>query len=250
MYQPRTYRHLVRSPGLISYEVIEQETDLLISTVSNLEREARVLARELRHDLANYISLAPFFATSLEPIDVPNDAPSIVQEMAAAAKVAGVGPMAAVAGALAKSVGEALSRLSPEVIVENGGDIYLQSQQRRLVAIWAGTSPLSGTLGLEIHPEDTPLGICTSSATIGPSLSFGQTDATMVIATSAALADAAATAIGNVVGSAEEINRGLTIAQGIPGIKGAVIIVGDKLGVWGDLHLCALPGIPNPQPVP
>ena len=244
MYQPRTYRRFIHSPRLISYAVIEQETDLFISTTTNLEHKARELVQELRRKLRDFISHTPYFAASLEPIDVPQSAPIIVREMAAAARIAGVGPMAAVAGAIAQSVGEALSRLSPEVIVENGGDIYLKSTQRRLVAIYAGDSPLSNTLGLEISPEETPVGICTSSATVGHSLSFGVTDAAVAVAPSAALADAAATAIGNAVNSAEEIGTGLKIAQGIPGLLGAVIIVEDKFGVWGDLRLRALSDVP------
>ncbi len=242
MYQPRTYRHLVHSPGLISYSVVEHETDLLISTTINLEREARKLVRELRRELEEYISRAPYFVASLEPVDVPNSAPPIVQEMATAARSAGVGPMAAVAGAVAQRLGEALGHISPEVIIENGGDIYLIGQKRRLVAIYAGNSPLSNTLGLEIAPEQTPIGICTSSATVGHALSFGRTDASVAVASSATLADAAATAIGNAVSSAEEIDKGLLVAQDIPGLIGAVIIVGDKLGVWGNLSLRALSG--------
>ena len=250
MYQPRTYRRCVHSPGLISYAVVERETDLLISTITNLEREARVLVRELRQTLEDYIVHTPYFAASLEPVDVPEDAPPIVQEMAAAAKKAGVGPMAAVAGAIAQSVGRALSLLSPEIIVENGGDIYLKSQKNRLAAIYAGNSPLSGALGIEIPASETSVGICTSSATVGPSLSFGRTDAAVAVASSVALADAAATAIGNAVSSAEEIDRGLMVAQGIPGLRGAVIIVGDKLGVWGNLHLQVFQGRTKPQPAP
>ena len=244
MYQPRIYRRHIHSPGLISYEVVEGETDLLISTVTNLEREARALVRDLRLKLSGYISQAPHFATSLRPVDVPEDAPAIVYDMATAARKTGVGPMAAVAGAVARCVGEALGRLSPEVIVENGGDIYLSSQKSRLVAIYAGNSPLSGTLGLEIPSDKTPVGICTSSATVGHSLSFGQADAAVAVAPSATLADGAATAIGNAVGSAAEINLGLATAQGIPGLIGAVIIIGDKLGVWGNLHLRALGNVP------
>ena len=240
VYQPRTYRRLVRSPGLVSYEIVEHETSVLISTQINLEHEARTLIREFRRSLEDYISHTPYFAASLVPVDVPTDAPPIVQEMSAAAKLASVGPMATVAGAIAQNVGTALSQLSPEVIIENGGDIYLKSQKSRLVAIYAGDSVLSNTLGLEITPEETPIGICTSSATVGPSLSLGHTDATVAIATSATIADAAATAIGNAVGSADEINQGLSAAQSIPGLIGAVIIVGDKLGVWGDLRLRTL----------
>ncbi|MCL2150490.1 MAG: UPF0280 family protein [Dehalococcoidia bacterium] len=241
MYQPRTYRHIIHSLGLISYAVTEYETDLFVSTTTDLEREVRTLVREFRRTLEGYISRAPYFANGLEPVDVPEEAPSIVREMATAAMTAGVGPMAAVAGAIAQGVGKVLCPLSPEVIIENGGDIYLKSQKSRLVAIFAGDSPLNGTLGLEIAPEETPIGICTSSATVGHALSFGRADAAVAVAPSATLADAAATAIGNAVGTAEEIEQGLAIAQAIPGLSGAVIIVGDKFGIWGDLRLRALP---------
>ena len=108
------------------------------------------------------------------------------------------------------------------------------------MAIYAGSSPLSGRLGLEINTHAMPVGICTSSATVGPSLSFGKTDAAVAVAPSATLADAAATAIGNAVGSIEEIGQGLELAQNIPGLTGAVIIIGEKLGVWGSLKLCPL----------
>ncbi len=240
MFQPRTYRRLVNSPGLLTYPIVEQETDLYVSTLTDLSREARALVRGYRRELNSYLAREPYFAASLEPLDAPDDAPPIVKDMAAAARLAGVGPMAAVAGAIARFVGEELGKLSPEVIIENGGDIYLRSLKKRVVAIYAGSSPLSGILALEIAPGNTPAGICTSSATVGPSLSFGGTDATVIVAPSATLADAAATAVGNAVGSSEEIGQGLEMAQAIKGLTGAVIIVGEHIGVWGNLKLCPL----------
>jgi len=240
MYQPRIYRHLVHSPDLVSYTIVEKETDLFISTTTDLSGAARELVRRFRKDLEAYFARVPYFAASLVPITVETDAPPIIREMAEAARQAGVGPMAAVAGAVAQFVGEGLGKLSPEVIVENGGDIYLRGSQKRTVAIYAGNSHLSGRLGLEVAPAELPLGVCTSSATVGPSFSFGRTDSAVAVARSAALADAAATAIGNAVGSAEEIGKGLEVAQGIPGLLGTVVIVGDKLGVWGSLKLCPL----------
>lgn len=238
MYQPRSYRRRVSSTGLVSYAVVEKETDLFISTVADFSREAIELTRRCRRDLEEYFSRVPFFAASLEPVDAEKDAPLIIKEMAGAARLAGVGPMAAVAGAVAQFVGEGLSRFSPEVIVENGGDIYIKTCHKRIVAIYAGDSPLTGRLGLEINPEDTPIGICTSSATVGPSLSFGKADAAVVVAPSAVLADAAATAVGNSVTSAFKIGQGLKVAQNIPGLTGGVVIVGERMGVWGNLKLC------------
>jgi len=157
--------------------------------------------------------------------------------MADAARLCGVGPMAAVAGAIAEFVGRELLEFSPEIIVENGGDIFVKSLRQRTIGIYAGGSPLTGRLGLQIEPEDTPLGICTSSGTVGHSLSFGRADAAIVLADSATLADAAATAIGNRVSEPADIEKGIEFAQSIGQLKGVVIIKGDKLGVWGEVKL-------------
>jgi ApbE superfamily uncharacterized protein (UPF0280 family) len=240
MQNPRFYRDMVTSTGLVSFTVVEEETDLRISTTFEMSRQAHLLVQKYRKDLKSFISGHPFFTASLEPVAVPDEAPDIVKEMARAGSIAGVGPMAAVAGAIAEFVGESLSAKSPEVIVENGGDIYLKSNRARRVAIYAGDSPLSNKIGLEFGPGEAPVGICTSSATVGPSLNFGNTDATVVVARSSTLADAAATAIGNSVGSLQEIDKGIALARQIDGLNGVLIIIGEKVGVWGKLTLCHL----------
>jgi ApbE superfamily uncharacterized protein (UPF0280 family) len=145
--------------------------------------------------------------------------------------------MAAVAGAVAEHVGTELRFHSKEVVVENGGDIFLDARRDLTVGIFAGDSSLSDKLAIRIPAEKMPLGVCTSSGTVGPSLSFGQSDAVTVTSSSTALADAAATAIGNRAGSAEDIDRALTFGQTIPGVSGIIIIIGDRMGVWGDLEL-------------
>ena len=91
---------------------------------------------------------------------------------------------------------------------------------------------------LEINGQETPLGICTSSGTVGHSLSYGKVDAAVVLARSATLADAAATAIGNLVSQPGDIKRGIEFAKGIKGLKGVVIIKDDNIGLWGDVKLC------------
>ena len=107
-----------------------------------------------------------------------------------------------------------------------------------MVGIYAGKSPLTGRIGLVIRGQDTPLGICTSSGTVGHSLSYGRADAVIAVARSTALADAAATAIGNLIINPEDIPAGIELAQGIDGLKGVVIIQGEKIGLWGKLKLC------------
>ena len=237
-YQPRTYRHWIEGKDLIAFSVTEKETDLYIRATSNLQRKVRRLVLKYRKQLEGYIEKNPSFQTSLEPIVVPENAPAIVREMAEAGQKAGVGPMAAVAGAIAECVGEELLEFTPEIIVENGGDIYLKILKKRVVGIYAGESPLTGKVGLEINPQDTPLGVCTSSGTVGHSLSFGKADAVVVVAISVTLADAAATAIGNRVRQPGDIDKALEYAGDIGGLKGVVIIIGKSVGVWGEVKLC------------
>ena len=146
--------------------------------------------------------------------------------------------MASVAGAITEFVGTELLAFSPEVIVENGGDIFLKSLGKRIVGIYAGKSPLTGKIGLEIDGEEAPLGICTSSGTVGHSLSYGQADAVIVLSQSATLADAAATAIGNLIKQPSDIPCGIELAKGIEGLKGLLIIKDDKLGLWGEVKIC------------
>ncbi len=239
MYQPRTYRHWVKAKDLVSFNVVVKETDLYILARTDLIRKAHRLVLKHRAPLEKYIEKNPAFLTTLEPIPVETNAPLIVREMAEAAKKVGtVGPMAAVAGAIAEFVGKELLAFSPEVIIENGGDIFLRSLQKRIVGIYAGESPLTGKIGVEIEAKDTPIGISTSSGTVGHSLSFGKADAAVVLAKSAILSDAAATAIGNLIKQASDIPQGLEFAQGIPELKGVLIIVGGKMGVWGDIKIC------------
>jgi len=237
-YQPRTYRHWVEGKDLVAFNVTIKETDLYIRAGIDLTRQASRIVHKYRYQLEGYISGHPDFARSLKPLAVRRFAPEIVREMAQAGQAAGVGPMAAVAGAIAERVGRELLTYSREIIVENGGDIFLQVQSRRTIGIYAGDSPLTGKIGLEIEPEATPLGICTSSGTVGHSLSFGKADAVVAVAPSTALADAAATAIGNRVGGVGDIDKATEFGRGIDGLTGLVIIVGDKVGAWGDVRLC------------
>ena len=236
--QPRTYRNWVEGKDLVPFTVTVKETDLYLRAASNLQRKTHRLVLKYRSFLERYIGKNPIFLTALEPIPISADAPQIVRAMGEAAEAAGVGPMAAVAGAIAEFVGRDLLEFTPEVIVENGGDIFMKCLKDRIVGIYAGESPLTGKIGIRIEARDTPLGVCTSSGTVGHSLSFGRADAVAVLALSAALADAAATAIGNRVSKPEDIDKALDFARGVAGLKGLVIIIGESIGVQGDIKLC------------
>ena len=236
--EPRTYRHWIEGKDLIPFNVTVKETDLYIRASSNLTRKAHKLVLKYRQQLENYIEQHPTFLTSLEPLPTPREAPHIVKQMTEAAQKTGVGPMASVAGAIAEHVGKELLAFSPEIIVENGGDIYLKSLTRRTVGIFAGKSPLTGKIGLEINARDTPLGICTSSGTVGHSLSYGKADAVVALSESATLADAAATAIGNLVSQPGDITSAIEFGKSISGLKGLIIIKDANMGVWGEVKLC------------
>jgi ApbE superfamily uncharacterized protein (UPF0280 family) len=238
MYEPRTYRHWIKGGDLISFNVVVKETDLYIRASTNLKSKARKLVLKYRDALERYIEKHPPFLTSLEPLPVDDNAPHIVKAMSEAASKAEVGPMASVAGAIAEFVGTELLAFTPEIIVENGGDIYLKSLGKKTIGIYAGESPLSGKIGLEINGADTPLGICTSSGTVGHSLSYGRADAVIVLSESATLADAAATATANLIKQPGDIPTGIERAKSIEGVSGVIIIQGDKTGLWGKVKIC------------
>ncbi len=240
MYQPRTYRHWIKDSDLVPFNVVVKETDLYIRAKKDLKRKALKLVLKYRNILEEYIAKHPAFLTSLEPFPLTPEAPLMVKAMVESTTKVGIGPMASVAGAIAEFVAQELLEFSPEVIVENGGDIYLKSLKKRLIGIYAGSSPLSGKIGLEINPKDTPLGICTSSGTVGHSLSYGKADAVIALSKSATLADAAATAIGNLIKEPSDIQSGIEFAQEIRGLKGAVIIIADKMGLWGEVKICQI----------
>ena len=240
-YQERTYRRRVKTDHLTSFEVQIQETDLHILASSNLREAATNLVLQYRSQIENYILAHPDFLTSLTPLPGDQSAPKIVKSMQQAAIAADVGPMAAVAGAMAEFIGRGLlTEGATEVVVENGGDIFISRRQECVIGIFAGTSPLSDKVGIRITPDRMPLGVCTSSGRIGHSLSLGQADAVTVLAADTALADTAATRLGNEVKESGDIDHALAVARTIPGLDGVVIIRDDKIGAWGNIELVQL----------
>lgn len=239
-YQPRTYRAFVDSGRLTAFTVTVKETDLQVQAQTDLAVPARELVLEHRGYLEAYIRRHPAFLSTLEPWPPTGPAPDIVRDMVAAGAAAGVGPMAAVAGAIAAQVGQGLLAHSTEVIVENGGDVFIKTRQGATVAVFAGASPLSLMVGVRVGGGDRPCGVCTSSGTVGPSLSFGKADAVCVVSPSCALADAAATAIGNRIQTRRDIPRAIEFGKGIKGVAGLIIVVGDQIGIWGEVEIVTL----------
>ncbi len=237
MYQRRFYRDYMKSQGLVRFNVREFESDLEIFAKCNLEKEARKQLKECRREIQKYIEVHPEFLTSLVPLEAQDDAPEIVKDMCLAAKAVGVGPMAAVAGAISQYMGKALEKFTDEIIIENGGDIYIKNRTDKRILIYAGNSPLSNEIALLIPGKDKSVGICTSSGKVGHSLSFGKADAVVVVSRDTLLADAAATAVCNMVKNVYDIKESIDFAKSIPGIDGIVVIMEDKLGAWGNINL-------------
>lgn len=241
-YANRSYRKLASESGLVSTTLRIEETDLHILAERDVTTAATNLILQYRSQLENYIVKNPSFSATLDPLDNNKIAPPLVRDMLQAGIQAGVGPMAAVAGAIAEYVGVALLKDGcHEVMVENGGDIFLNRFRDCSVAIFAGESPLSYKVGVRLAADKMPVGICTSSGTVGHSLSLGDADSVTVIASSTPLADAAATRLGNEVGrrcgGKAGLKHALDKAGEIEGIRGMVVICGGLMGAWGDVEL-------------
>jgi len=238
MYEVRFYREWVRKSGLASFQVVQKESDLMVRATRDLRPRAEELLNECRSHVEAQIRKQPEFATSLTPLPVPAQASPIILAMTEAARAYDVGPMAAVAGAVAQFVGEGLLPWSPEVIVENGGDIYLHVPGQIDLGLYAGEdSPFSGEIRLRVNTDGKPLGVCTSSGTIGHSLSFGRADAVVALADSAAIADAAATAIGNRIACPDDLEKVLTEEKERGVLQGLLIAAGKRIGAYGAIEL-------------
>ena len=247
-YCERSYRNTAGATG-ISFAVQVEESDLWINIlrsdikIADLQSLAYERLLHYRTQLRAFLQRYPDWGSSLIPVvaaDFPF-APVLVRQMMAAAKMAGVGPMAAVAGALAEAVGRDLSENSVGVVVENGGDIFLAGKSEYQLAIFAGTSPLSGRLGVRlVDTQPFSCGVCTSSGRVGHSLSLGRADAVTIVAENAALADAVATAVANLVHKKSDLAPAIERALVIDGITGEVAIYGDGLAAGGQVELVEL----------
>jgi len=223
-------------PGILRehFQLRETIATMWAQEQRHLEAAKEAIRRE-RRLLEDFIARDQFYMLTLEPYDGPLDrAPAIVREMARAGAAFGIGPMSSVAGTIAKKAVMAMRDANASyAMVDNGGDICIFNDRPVLVGIYAGTSPL-GNIALEVPPQDEPLGICTSSGTVGPSISFGCADAATVVARDASLADAGATALGNAVTSKSSLDECFA-AVDRPGVQGALVIRGREMALWGDV---------------
>ncbi|MCM8804061.1 MAG: UPF0280 family protein [Candidatus Omnitrophica bacterium] len=237
----RFYRSLIENKNFIKFEVRVEETDLLIMSKKNLKKEIKKEVIKQREILKNYIKENPEFLYSFGPILIETDQ-EIIKLMSESSLLTKTGPMASVAGAIAEIIGKKFLRYSDEIIIENGGDIFAKIDNDFKVAIFAGKSPFSMKIGIKLKKRENPYGICTSSGTVGHSISLGNADAVTVVSSSSTLADGSATYFGNLV--KDKINYELIISElkNFPFIEGIVIIKNEEIFVWGDLEIISLTG--------
>jgi len=240
MFENRTYRKQHQKKGLVSFDITVKETNLNIQAQTDLTDKAIKSVLTCRNTIETYINLYPKFAKSLTLIHRPSTAPLIIKDMIKAGQLADVGPMAAVAGAVAEYTGKSLLAYTNEILVENGGDVFIKSDSETVFNIYAGNSPFSMTSGILVKEREAPYGLCTSSGTLGHSKSFGKADAATVLSDSCSLADAVATRLCNTVNKTSDIKDAIHTGKAIPGVQGIVIIKGKSIGLWGELTLVKL----------
>ena len=240
-YDERFYRRWMKggAHGLQHFKVQLRQSDLLILAGQVMEDEAMSALAQVRAEIEQYIRAHETFAAALTPLEVEADSPAVVRGMADAAARFGVGPMAAVAGAVAEHVGRALLPGAGDVIVENGGDVFactpgLEALTFRLYA--GEESPFADRVDFRVDARQG-LGVCTSSGVVGPSLSLGRADAVVAMARDTALADAAATALANQVQAPADVDRVVDRVRSEGVLDGVIACKGDRLGVFGDLEL-------------
>ena len=239
-YKERTYRSRFSDDERRWFCVKFLESDLWIGVDSgsyraSMEADTYAMLVELRRSMDAYLLMDPVYKAALTPYDAGLEAPEILKEMSRVSHKTGIGPMSAVAGAVARHVAEFLG--TKEVIVENGGDIYAQACSDMDISVFAGQSPLSEKVGLHIPAADFPLGICTSSGTVGPSLSLGHADAVMIVCKDVMLADSYATAMANRIKTVNDLQPVIDRISAIPEILGAIAVKDDRMAITGQFEL-------------
>jgi hypothetical protein len=216
---------------------IEQSRLLLVSNSLTAINEGIKAALIHRLMLDSYVIHNPAYVLALEPVQVEEWAPRIARLAAESTAVAGVGPLAAIPGALADLAVEAmLASGGSTCLVENGGEISATSNRSLNIGIYSGNSPLSGRIGFHLVEEDFPIGIATSSGTVSHALNFGLADSATVIAHTACLADACAKAVCNAVKGDDveaSVQSGLEVAENLEGVRCALIVREAFAGIVG-----------------
>jgi ApbE superfamily uncharacterized protein (UPF0280 family) len=217
------------------FELKESRCTIIADKEQALETAIESIKRN-RKALEDYAVGNRLFLHSLKPVKVPVE-PEVAKLMAEAAEKADVGPMAAVAGVLADlAVRDMVAEGCEVAVVENGGEISAASNEPVDVAVQAGDVPLSKRFGFRL--TEFPIGVATSSGVFSHALSFGDAEAATVFCDNAGLADAAATAVGNVVKGDDHqgaIQKGIDRALSIQGVEGVLLIYKGYVGTAGKI---------------
>ena len=232
----RIYRKRFNLDGYETWETTYKSTNLFIKACKDLRFETFELVKKLWSDLLAYIEQNRNFLTSLEPIKQNKKAPKIAKRMIEASRKAGVGPMAAVAGAIAEEVGLLLLTECDECIVENGGDVFLKLNSEPVIGIYTQNPYFKDNLSIKIKTSKIPIGVCSSSAKIGPSLSLGKADLSLIVDKNTAFADALATKTANMIKNEDDIEKAIEFAKS-KDVEGCLFIKDKKIGIWGKIEL-------------
>ncbi len=246
-FNARQYRNHMGIDRFESFVIQKKDSDLWIgvdkeSFHPNIEKYAIKKLEKYRFELEKYLDVHTEFEKSFTPVKALSSAPIIAKAMANASMKAQTGPMAAVAGAFSQFLGKAILKKFKvkEIVVENGGDIFISTKKELFISVFAGSSSLSEKVGINIKEASEKLGICTSAGTFGNSFSFGKADAVMVVSEDTLVADAYATAIANEVRTADDIQTALRFVDSEPLIQTILIICDEKIGIKGKHELKVL----------
>jgi hypothetical protein len=233
-----------KNDGLKTLQIRLKESNIFISfnAKKTIKNKACKYIKKLRKDVESYIKAEPEFEYSFKPLKAKRGAPKIIKEMSKAAAKAEVGPMTSIAGAIAMELGKLLRQDCSEVIVENGGDIYVDLKRPIIVGLWCQNKKIRKSLGLLLPKVRGHISVCTSSGVLGHSYSKGKADAATIIAKNTAFADAWATRLGNEIKSKKDIKRGLSLIKKQKDILGALIILDKSIALYGNVELTQITG--------
>ena len=229
-----------------SFVFRHMETDIWIAYDHNAKVNVKSVkefvadkCRALRSKIDNYLSSDPGFQKSFEPIEVRNDMPFEIKRLSKCSQISKVGPMAGIAGLFAEEIGKSCKVQFGlnEIIVENGGDNYIDVQHSVTVSIFAGDHPLSNKIALQIEAKECPLGLCASSGKFGHSESLGSADLVTVACHDTVLADQYATAFANMIDKTDQIENVLEIAVKVPEIFHLAIFKDGAFGIRGEIKV-------------
>ena len=212
--------------------IITDREDLIRNSVKNLIENREIIKRTIKKDIKFQKSFKPYFVSEKSP-------PEIIESMQNASEICNVGPMAAVAGALADLMCDTLKKGGAQIaVVENGGEIAIDSKEDIFIALYSMTTILKANIGFLFKGGGQSTGVGTSSGTFGHAVSFGEADTVTVFANNASIGDAAATRVANEVKGDDvegSVGKGLEIADSLDKVRGVFITRGEYVGKSGNI---------------